>query len=198
MKHFLVTIAAMGVLACAAGPKIVNQDVSKQKRLEADINGSDIHVVATKMVDSLRQFRPMLDLTESGKRPIVFVNRIENRTMEHMDLASVAETIRRELLHTGKFRFVDMSVLDQLQEQLEHQAANNGLVDPSKAKQVGKMIGADFMLYGAISSIVQKTKNEKSVYYKFTINLVDVETGELFWTEEQDFSRLEKRRTFGS
>ena len=77
-------------------------------------------------------------------------------------------------MNSGKFRFVDMTVVDRVKEQLDYQA-ESGLVDPNQAVLMGKQIGAEFMMYGNMSSIVKREGSTKDVYYKFTLKLMNLQ-----------------------
>lgn len=91
------------------------------------------------------------------QRPIVFVERIKNKTSEHIDTESITDTISTKMLNSGKFRFVDMDRVESVREQLNFQNTDE-LVNQSTAIQFGKMVGAQYMLYGNLSSIVKKCR----------------------------------------
>ncbi|MCV5857359.1 hypothetical protein OFN53_42725, partial [Escherichia coli] len=76
---------------------------------------------------------------------------------------------------SGKFRFVDMDRVESVREQLNFQNTDE-LVNQSTAIQFGKMVGAQYMLYGNLSSIVKNAGSDKDVYYKMTMRLMDLET----------------------
>ena len=46
-----------------------------------------------------------------------------------------------------------------------------------KAAQKGQMIGATFRLEGNVVSIVKQAKDEKDVYYKFKLQLWNIDNG---------------------
>ncbi|MGR5457352.1 penicillin-binding protein activator LpoB, partial [Vibrio alfacsensis] len=69
-------------------------------------------------------------------RPIVFVERIKNKTTEHIDTESITDSISTKMLNSGKFRFVDMDRVESVREQLNFQN-NDELVNQSTAIQFG-------------------------------------------------------------
>lgn len=66
------------------------------------------------------------------QRPIVFVERIKNKTSEHIDTESITDTISTKMLNSGKFRFVDMDRVESVREQLNFQNTDE-LVNQSTA-----------------------------------------------------------------
>lgn len=87
-------------------------------------------------------------------RPIAYVDTIKNKTSEHIDTESITDSISTKLLNSGKFRFVDMNKVETVRETLDFQN-NDELVDQSSAVKFGQMLGAQYMLYGNLSSIVK-------------------------------------------
>ncbi len=69
------------------------------------------------------------------------------------------------------------------------------------------MIGAEFMLYGNLSSIykeagstgnpVDKFTKTRDVYYKFTLKLMNLKTGLVEWQDEQEIRKTAKRGLLG-
>ncbi|MDF1822368.1 MAG: penicillin-binding protein activator LpoB [Alcanivoracaceae bacterium] len=188
----IVLVAAMTVLAgCAA--KVDYGDATARETVNTDFGSTDLQMIAAKMVDDMLVFPPIVQMT-SQRRPVVFVDRIKNKTTEHIDTESITDTIQSKLLNSGKFRFVDMTVVDRVKEQLDYQA-DSGLVDPTQAVLMGKQIGAEFMLYGNMSSIVKRDSSTKDVYYKFTLKLMNLQTGILEWSGEKEI-RKTRNNTF--
>ena len=161
----------------------------------ADFGSTDLQQIATSMVESLLSFPPMVEIT-SQRRPVIFVDRIRNKTTEHIDTESITDTITTRLLRSGKFRFVDMSKVEAVRKQLEFQHGS-GMVNPETAVRTGRQIGAEYMLYGNLSSIVKKKGGTKDVYYKFTLKLMNLENGLIEWSDEKEIRKTRKRSLFG-
>jgi len=146
-------------------------------------------------VDDMMVFPPIVDMTRE-RRPVLFVDRVKNKTSEHIDTESITDTIQTKLINSGKFRFVDMSVVNRVREQLEYQQ-DSGMVDQATAAQMGRQIGAEFMLYGNLSSIVKRDDSTKDVYYKFTLKLLNIQSGIIEWSGEKEIRKTRKRSLFG-
>ncbi|MCV5978088.1 penicillin-binding protein activator LpoB, partial [Escherichia coli] len=87
------------------------------------------------------------------------------------------------MLNSGKLRFVDMDRVESVRAHLNFQHTDE-LVNQSTAIHIGKMVGAQYMLYGNLSSIVKNAGSDKDVYYKMTMRLMDLETGLIEWADE--------------
>ncbi|MCG8437747.1 MAG: penicillin-binding protein activator LpoB, partial [Pseudomonadales bacterium] len=156
---------------------------------------TDLQMIASKMVDDMLVFPPIVQLTQN-RCPVVFVDSIKNKTTEHIDTESITDTIQSKLLNSGKFRFVDMTKVESVREQLDYQS-ESGLVDPNTAAQMGRQIGAEFMMYGNFSSIVKREGSTKDVYYKFTLKLMNIQTGIIEWANEKEIRKTQKKSLFG-
>jgi penicillin-binding protein activator len=58
---------------------------------------------------------------------------------------------------------------------------------------MGGMVGADFRIEGDLESIVKEAKRVKDVYYKFSLRLIDVETGLIEWADEKEIRKTTSR-----
>jgi hypothetical protein len=153
-------------------------------------------MIAEKMVDDLLASPAMAEIAPSGKRPILFVDTIKNKTLEHIDTESITDTISTKLLNSGRFRFVDMTKVDAIAKQLDYQK-NSGFVDETKSVQMGRQLGAQFMLYGNFASIQKTAGNTKDVYYKFTMKLTNIESGLVEFQAEKEIRKTRKKSLLG-
>lgn len=147
------------------------------------------------MTESMLSSGSVAQITQ-GNRPIVFVESIKNKTSEHIDTESVTDSISTKLLNSGKFRFVDMDRVEAVRTQLNFQNTDE-LVNQNTAIQFGKMVGAQYMLYGNLSSIVKNAGSDKDVYYKMTMRLMDLETGLIEWADETEIRKQQEKSLLG-
>ncbi|MBV1873505.1 MAG: penicillin-binding protein activator LpoB [Gammaproteobacteria bacterium] len=188
-------ILSAGISGCA-NTKVGYGDAGAVETMTTDFGSTDLQMIAGQMVDSLLTFPPIVDIT-SKRRPVMFVDTIKNKTSEHIDTESVTDTISSKVLHSGKFRFVDMSKVSAVQKQLAYQN-ESGMVSQSSAMNMGRQIGAEYMMYGNLSSIVKRNGSSKDVYYKFTLKVMHVESGIVEWSDEKEIRKSSKKSLFGS
>src|SRR5699024_8619305 len=165
LRALATALMASALLLTGCASKVNYGDATDVETVTIDFGSTDLQMIANQMVDDLLTFPPVVQLT-ANRRPVVFVDQVQNRTTEHIDTESVTDSIRTKLIQSGKFRFVDMKVVESVRKQLDFQQ-DSGMVDPETAVRVGNQVGAEFMLYGALTSIVKRDGKTKDVYYKF-------------------------------
>ena len=79
----------------------------------------------------------------------------------------VTEIVRTELIKTGKYEVVERALLNKIIEEQRFQLSD--LVDPSKAVELGKLLGADLILTGSVVKI--------GTSYTINARFIDVKTG---------------------
>lgn len=188
-----VAISALSLSGCASTMQY--GDAGSAKPLSTEFGSSDLQQIAESMVDSMITFPPMVELT-SARRPVVSVDKVKNKTMQHIDTESITDSIRAKLIRSGKFRFIDRTTDSQAVEELKIQQ-DSGLVDKKSAVKFGQQLGAEFLLTANFSEIKTKVGSTTDAYYKFTMSLKNLKTGILEWSDEKEIRKVFKRGTFG-
>ena len=60
-------------------------------------------------------------------------------------------------------------------------------------KQWGRELGADFILQGSISSIVDDVQNQMVIYYQIDLELSNLESNEVVWMGDQKIKKLVRK-----
>ena len=189
------TIGSMALFSGCASQAVSYGDAQATETLTKDFGSTDLQQIAAKMVDDMLAFPPVIEMTQA-RRPVLFVDRIKNKTQEHIDTESITDTIQNKLINSGKFRFVDMTSVGAMADQLAYQQ-QSGMVDKRTAVKTGSQIAAEYMLNGNLSSIVKNSGGKRDVYYKFTFKLQNLKTGIVEWTGEKEIRKSAKRAAFG-
>ncbi|MBR9874724.1 penicillin-binding protein activator LpoB [Vibrio sp. J1-1] len=195
MKKSIIALLGLAVILGGCANKVSYGDAQETETTTIDFGSTDLQTIAAEMVDSMMMSGSVAAITRD-QRPIVFVERIKNKTSEHIDTESITDTISTKMLNSGKFRFVDMDRVESVRQQLNFQNTDE-LVNQSTAIQFGKMVGAQYMLYGNLSSIVKSAGSDKDVYYKMTMRLMDLETGLIEWADETEIRKAQSKSLFG-
>ncbi|QEO45708.1 penicillin-binding protein activator LpoB [Vibrio tarriae] len=195
MKKSAIALLGLAVILGGCSNKVSYGDAQAVETVNVDFGSTDLQKIAAEMVDSMMMSGSVSAITRDG-RPIVFVERIKNKTSEHIDTESITDTISTKMLNSGKFRFVDMDRVEAVRDQLNFQN-NDELVNQSTAIQFGKMVGAQYMLYGNLSSIVKNAGSDKDVYYKMTMRLMDLQTGLIEWADETEIRKQQSKSLLG-
>ena len=161
------------------------QDPNEVEIIDDRWNETDARKTAAHLVNAMITKPWIIEYTASHnkQRPILVLADVENRTDEHIDVKALTEYITDELLNTGKIRFVNAAARDKINKELDYQH-NSGRVDPSKMVAIGKQIGAQFLIMGAISSQLHVQGGIKTVSYQTVLNLTNIETSEMEWSDK--------------
>lgn len=198
MKNMLILLPLAAALGAGLNgcSSVQYGDATAVETVNTDFGSTDLQMIAEKMVDDMLASPAMAEIAPNGKRPILFVDSIKNKTLEHIDTESITDTISTKLLNSGRFRFVDMTKVDAVAKQMDYQH-NSGMVDETKSVQMGRQLGAQFMLYGNFSSIQKTAGSTKDVYYKFTMKLMNIESGLVEFQSEKEIRKTRKKSMFG-
>ena len=188
-----IFIAMYFISGCASAPDVSYGNPEQVETVTTGFGSTDLQMIAEKMVNSLLA-TPVLS---SGRRPVFYVHQVKNMTDEHIDTKSVTDKIRVTLLKSGRVQFSAVNeVNDEILKQLEYQT-KSGIVDPATAKSAGYQVGADYFLFGEISSIRKAAGRVLDVYFKFTMNLVNIKTGLIEWADEKEIRKQAKKPLLG-
>lgn len=159
----------------------------------SDWSASDLKRVSKKMGTSISRSHFLGRYPEARW---VLAKNLRNDTDEHINTRQIMEKIRTQIINNGTAIFIDDQALDDILNQLR--MTRSDLYDPTKIPQIGKLSGAKLILRGTISNIRQKTDSVDVNYYNITLQVVDMETGEIRWTDEAEIQRITEKGYFRS
>jgi len=189
----LITVAS-ALASC--GPKAFTKgeydDPQRVALLDDKFNEADMQQMADTIVQAMIACE---SVANAAQKPVVAVEKVANRTEEHIDTTSLTDKIRTALIKSKKVRFVDKAGRSALEE--EYQYGESGNVSGATAKKRGKQTGVDYLLGGSIATNVQEVGNDKLIYYKLTMNLTNVDSSEIDCTEEREIRKKYRKRSVG-
>lgn len=197
MKRFGVLILT-GVMATlsACGPKAFVKgeydDVNRENLMNDQWSETDMQKAVKDMVSSLTTHQV---IANAKTQPVVMVTGLQNKTSEHIDTQSIMDMIRVELMRSGRVAFIDKEARQDISDEYNYQ--NSGMVSEETRKGPGGQIGADFIINGRLDSIVQEVGKDKTVYYKLTLNLTNLKTSMISWTDNKEIRKTFRKKTIG-
>ena len=193
MKTILNLFAAAAIAAMLAGcaTTVEYGDATSSKPIDVGFGSSDLQQIAATMVDSMLMDEVLQDISADGP-PLLVVDKVKNKTMQHIDTESVTDSIRTKLIRSRKFSFQDRTTEAALSEELAYQQA--AATDPVAA---GQQDAPRYMLTSNLSQIEQDQGRLTDVYYKFTMSLRDLKSGRLIWADEKEIRKQKTRSVFG-
>jgi penicillin-binding protein activator len=151
-----------------------------------EFGSTDLHKVAEEMTRSML----VSQLVVEGNRPLITVQDVKNLTSEYIDTRAITDSIRTELARSGVVRFVvDEEAMAQQVSELDRQQ-DGEYYDQETIAEKGKMLGAAYRLEGSIRSIVKQNSDVKDVYYKVNLQVWEIRTGILEWSDETDIRKI--------
>jgi uncharacterized protein (TIGR02722 family) len=189
----MLAVALLLVLSCQS-TQVSRVSADEQIDLSGRWNDSDSRMVAEKMVSSMMSFPWLGEFTrENDRKPVLVVGSVRNRSSEHIETTTFIKDIEREMVKSGKVRFVASSKQrDELRDEKEDQQS---FATEESAKALAAETGADFMLMGYITTQVDAVDGKKVILYKVDMELIHIETMEKVWIETKEIKKyIEKSK----
>ena len=183
----------VAVSGCVSAPYVYESELDRAP-MTSRIEPQDIRRTVEKMAESLISDAGVLEAT-GGKRPVLDVEPMKNRSQMIVDMKSITDSVRTRLIRSRLFRFVDRSTSGADISIIDEQA-QLGLTDPNKAIRPGQQSAAEMILTGSLTDIVNHAGRATDHYYKFTMILKDLRSGEIVWTDEQEIRKVSIRPMF--
>ncbi len=191
-----VLVLMAGVFGCTATTRTVSPE--EALAYDATYTFTDKRKIVHDLVESLRTQPP---LGSTVNRPVVIVYGIANRTSEHIDTSGITDDIRKELLQTGKARFVNKSQREAIFAETDYQMS--GAVAPETRIALARQVGAQYMLTGTLRSIDKKEpkqvrlKKKSYIYYSLNLELTSIETSLIEWADSVELVREASKPIIG-
>jgi uncharacterized protein (TIGR02722 family) len=196
MYRLLTAILAVMLLAGCAPEQTTDIDLDTDTAEDADYTSADLLAIADEMVESIKasRFDVQYAAAHGGQKPVMILARsLENNTDEHIDTRMILDKVRTQLIKDGIALFVDDQAFDQALDQLNMQATD--LYDDAKAAQLGKFVGAHYIMRGSIGNIRKVEGRETRNYFLVTMTIVDIETLLITWIDEVEWKRKSTKGT---
>lgn len=184
MLSMIILVLLLVLGGCTSAVKVTRLDADTEIDLSGNWNDTDIQIVAESLVGSsmkanwIDQFR-----IRNGHNPVVIVGSILNRSSEHIDTAIIAKRFEMALINTGKVDMVaDIAMREELRDERESQQY---FASEATAVALGKEIGADFILQGAVRTVVDQVSGKAVRTYYVSAELIDIETSRKVWVGEE-------------
>lgn len=185
-------IFLVGLLMFGCARKTVTRvSPDQQIDLSGRWNDTDSKLVAEEMSKDMLN-RPWREafIQRNNKKPTMIVGIITNKSHEHIEAETFIKDLEKEAINTATVRVVQNA---EFREKMrEERADQQQFASPETQKKWGKELGADYMLFGTINSIVDQEGNRKVVFYQINLELADLETNELVWLGDKKIKKYIK------
>lgn len=192
----LMMLLLLPLLLMACGTTVKRMEIDEVKDMSGRWNDTDSQMVSEAMVQDCLNHPWLTEFSQrQGKKPDVIVGAIRNRSSEHIATETFTKDLERALINSGRANFVASAEerLGVREERLD-QDLNAA---PETRKAPGMEAGADYMLIGAINSIVDKEGGDKVVYYQVDLELIDMSNNRKVWIGNKKIKKFVDRSRFG-
>merc|ERR1711879_1022477 len=190
----LMGVAAVSGLAGCGSTEVKRIDAEKEVALSDRWNATDSRLVAEEMIADMLSF-PWASQFElqNDRLPTIIIQRIANKSHEHIALDTFINDIKRSVIRSGKASFVAGG---EEREAVRDERLDQEL-NAKEAKQQGQELAADFALSGSVNSLVDKVDNEKVTFYQVDLKLIDLESNLEVWNGQKKIQKFQKKSSFG-
>ena len=126
-----------------------------------------------------------------GKKPVLIVGTIRNKSSEHIETETFSKDLEREMINNGRVTFVanKMERGELRSERTEQQT----WAREETQKRLAAETGADYMLQGGIKTIIDKEGNQQVKFYQVDMELIHLESNEKVWIGSKKIKKLVKQ-----
>jgi uncharacterized protein (TIGR02722 family) len=184
-------LALVIVLSACQTRKVSRIDPATEIDLSGRWNDTDSRKVADQMIFDLFESEKFKEYSKQlGRKPVIIIGLIKNKTAEHIDADNYVKKFEA-VIHNSNV--ADIVESDEFRDKLRvERSQQQDFADASSAKQFGKELGADVMLFGEMTSEVDSYNKKSVVNYVTTLFLTDVETGKRIWYGQNEIKKFVK------
>lgn len=192
MRHSLIAVLGTTLVLAACGTSVTRMDAGETKDVSGHWNDTDSRLVAEEMISDCLA-RPWYAKAQAdlGKNPTVIVGTVKNQSSEHIATDTFVEDLQRSLINSGKVEFVASKgergdVRDERADQDTHSSE-------ATRNANGQETGANFMLSGAINSIVDQEGGKAVVFFQTNLKMLNMTTHQIVWNGQKKIKKYVTR-----
>lgn len=192
----LAGLAVVTLAGCAPTREVNRVDPKTAIDVDYRFNDVDARQVYVGMVNDALA-RPWIDnfvRENSGRRPVVIVGPVKNETQDYLDTKMFTTQIERELINSGKVRFVAMA--DQRDPIRAERLQGQEWSRPETRKQMKNELGADYIVLGRVADDKPRTLDGRGgvAYYQVNLEVIDLESNEKVFIGTQEIKKTWRDR----
>jgi uncharacterized protein (TIGR02722 family) len=188
-KHIIILLFGLILFMQCSSREVTRINESAQVDLSGRWNDTDSRLVSQEMINDALARNWITDFVEShGKKPVIIVGMIKNKTHEIISTDTFIKDMEREFVNSGKVSVVQAG--DEREQLRGERADQQEYASAETVKRWRQEKGADFMLQGVVNSIVDSSGDQKVVFYQVDLELTDLETNEKVWLGQKKIKKL--------
>ena len=199
-KSILATVLVLGTVVfvngCGKNVKVARVDSGKEIALTDKWNDEDSRLVAEEMINDMLSYPWISHFNQRfpGKEPLVTVQRVRNKSHEHIAVDTFVNDIKRAVIRSGKAGFI--ATLEERQDTRAELADQDMNASADTRMEMGEEDGANFALSGTINSIVDQLDGQRVTYYQVDLKLINLQTAREVWNGSKKIKKFLERKSF--
>ena len=199
-KSILVTVLVLGTVVfvngCGKSVEVARVDSGKEIALTDKWNDEDSRLVAEEMINDMLSYPWISQFNQRfpGKEPLLTVQRVRNKSHEHIAVDTFVNDIKRAVIRSGKAGFI--ATLEERQDTRAELADQDMNASADTRMEMGEEDGANFALSGTINSIVDQLDNQRVTYYQVDLKLINLQTAREVWNGSKKIKKFMERKSF--
>ena len=198
-KSILVIVLVLGTVVfvngCGKNVEVARVDSGKEIALTDKWNDEDSRLVAEEMINDMLSYPWISQFNQRfpGKEPLVTVQRVRNKSHEHIAVDTFVNDIKRAVIRSGKAGFI--ATLEERQDTRAELADQDMNASADTRMEMGEEDGANFALSGTINSIVDQLDNQRVTYYQVDLKLINLQTAREVWNGSKKIKKFMERKS---
>ncbi len=183
-------------LSGCASTKVSRVDADTEIALTDRWNDQDSRLVAEEMIADMLSYPWLKKFKKEhpGKEPTITIQRIKNKSHEHISTSTFVNDIKRAVMRSGAAEFiVSGEERERLRAELKQQDA---YASEDTRMEMGEEMGANFALSGSINSIVDQLDGKRVTFYQVDIKLINLQTTREVWNGQKKIKKVMERSRF--
>ncbi len=197
MKQVIISIGCIlltTLAGCGPSKTVERIEVDTTIDLSGQWNDTDSRQVSQAMIaDCLNH--PWISqhtVGTRGKKPIVIVGAVRNRSTEHIAIPTFVSDIERAFINSGLVSVVASAT--ERGELRDEKGDQGKFASLETVKQMGKELGADYMMTGQINTIEDREGGKQVMFYQTDLTLTNIESNQKVWLGQKKIKKFIQRR----
>lgn len=195
MNHFLTAtrlsliafIAMVSLAGCST--RVSRVETQEVHDLSGSWNDTDSRLVSEEMVGQMLEGAWVINhQRDAGKQPALIVGTVRNLSHEHINVATFIADIERSVINSGRVQFV--ASREEREEIRGERKDQDTHASEETRSAMGMEMGADYMLSGAINTIIDAEGKTSVRYYQVDLNLISLKDNRKVWVGQKKIKKL--------
>lgn len=190
-KILTLSLAAFLLFSACRTRQVTRIDPNETPDINGSWNNTDSRLSAEELTKQILSEKWLSShLSEKGKKPVVIVGMVTNKSHEHIEAETFMKDLERTFISSQKVGLVQSG--KKREEMRAEKADMQTNASVSTMKKFGLEQGADYILQGSINSIVDAVNRRKTVTYQINLELTNIETNEVVWIGDKKIAKFVK------